>query len=438
MAQQLTLRFEGSNANNENEKMFTVDIDGTPYHSQDAEELSNGRARQMEIPNLTLGSHTIKVYRDDNNAAANDEDSETAVYSNTFQLRQGYDMVISIRRNGQVSFSEKRNATFGTAAGRTPMTDAKFNTLMTSIKSKWSQSSRYAAIKSAVNTKTNYFTTEQAGQLLMQITSETQRLELAKLAYPRVTDVQNYAEMSALFNSQANRDKMDAFIASKSNTANTVAYQGNYAKASMTTAQFNELVRTVKNQYRQEGKYAVIHDAMQVSTNYFTTAQVRQLLNLVTAESDRLALAKLSYARVTDPDNFKTLYTLFSTANRTALDNYIRYGENTSVNTAQYSNRVAMSSGEFTKLEMKARLHFRQSSVVADIREALSNKTNYFSMEQTRSLLSMVTDETERLALAKLAWHRAADPSSFTQLMDLFSMQTSKDDLNNYIRNNPS
>ena len=87
MAQQLTLRFEGSNANNENEKMFTVDIDGTPYHSQDAEELSNGRARQMEIPNLTLGSHTIKVYRDDNNAAANDEDSETAVYSNTFQLR---------------------------------------------------------------------------------------------------------------------------------------------------------------------------------------------------------------------------------------------------------------------------------------------------------------------------------------------------------------
>ena len=126
MAQQLTLRFEGSNANNENEKMFTVDIDGTPYHSQDAEELSNGRARQMEIPNLTLGSHTIKVYRDDNNAAANDEDSETAVYSNTFQLRQGYDMVISIRRNGQVSFSEKRNATFGTAAGRISLHQVQF------------------------------------------------------------------------------------------------------------------------------------------------------------------------------------------------------------------------------------------------------------------------------------------------------------------------
>lgn len=437
LAQQLTLRFEGGNANS-NERNYTVDIDGTPYYSTNAEEISNGRGRQMEISNLTVGTHTMKVYRNDNNEGNNNAGSEAALYSNSFQLRQGYDMVISIRRNGEVSFSEKKNASFGKPVAGTAMTDAKFTTLLNSVKAKWSQSSRYAAVKSALNTKSNYFTTEQAGQLLMQITSETQRFELAKLSYPRITDKENFGEVSTLFNSQANRDKMDAFIASKNNTANTVAYEGNYAKGGMATQQFNQLVSTVKNQYRQEGKYAVINDAFLVSTNSFTTAQIRQLLNLVTAESDRLALAKLSYARVSDPDNFKTLYTLFSTANRTALDNYIRYGENTTVNTGQYSNRVAMSSGDFAKLQMKARLHFRQSSVVADIREALSDKSNYFSLEQTRELLSMVMDETDRLALAKLAYHRITDPNSFTQLMDLFTMQTHKDDLNNYIRNNPS
>jgi hypothetical protein len=438
MAQQLTLRFEGGNANSDNERNYTVDIDGTAYYSSTAEELSNGRARQVEINNLTAGSHTIKVYRGSNNTAISSSGSEAPLYSNSFQLRQGYDMVVSIRRNGQVSFTEKKNASYTASTSGTAMSEAKFNTLLTSVKGKWSQSSRYAAVKSALKTKSNYFTTEQAGQLLMQLTSEAQRLELAKLAYPRITDTENFSEMTTLFKSQANRDKMDDFLASKSTTANSVAYEGNYAKASMTAQQFNQLVRTVKNQYRQEGKYAVINDAFQVTTNYFTTAQVRQLLNLVTAENDRLALAKLSYARVTDPGNFATLYNLFTTANRTELDNYIRYGATTTVNTGQYSNRVAMSSGEFTRLEMKARLHFRQSSVVEDIREALSDKNNYFTLEQTRSLLSMITEETDRLALAKLAYHRITDPSTFVQLMDLFTTQTNKDDLNNYIRNNPS
>ena len=438
VAQQLTLRFEGSNANRENERNYTVDIDGTPYHSYNAVELSNGRSSQLEINNLTVGSHSIKVYRSTNNSGISSAGSESPLYSNTFQLRQGYDMVVSIRRNGQVTFTEKKNASFGTSTSETAMSETKFNTLLISVKAKWSQSSRYAAVKSALNTKSNYFTTEQAGQLLMQLTSEAQRLELAKLAYPKITDTENYAEMATLFKSEANRDKLDAFLATKNNTSNSVAYQGNFAKASMTTQQFNQLVRTVKNQYRQEGKYAVINDALQLNTNYFTTAQVRQLLNLVTAESDRLALAKISYARVTDPDNFKTLYNLFTTTNRTELDNYIRYGENTSVNTGQYSNRVAMSGGDFTKLQMKARLHFRQSSVVDDLREALSDKNNYFTLDQTRSLLTMVIDEADRLALAKLAWHRITDPSSFMQLMDLFTIQTHKDDLNTYMRNNPS
>ena len=96
-----------------------------------------------------------------------------------------------------------------------------------------------------------------------------------------------------------------------------------------------------------------------------------------------------------------------------------------------------MSDSEFSKLKSKAMLHFRQSSVIADIKTALNNKNNYFTVEQLRSLLSMVTTEASRLDLAKLAWHRSADPTSFTQLYDMFT-QASVNTLNTYIRSNPS
>ena len=96
-----------------------------------------------------------------------------------------------------------------------------------------------------------------------------------------------------------------------------------------------------------------------------------------------------------------------------------------------------MSDADFAKLYNKARLHIRQSSVTADVKAAFSNSTNYFTVTQIRSLLSLLATDSDRLSIAKLAYHRAADPTSFTQLFDLFT-QASVDELNTYIRNNPS
>ena len=83
-------------------------------------------------------------------------------------------------------------------------------------------------------------------------------------------------------------------------------------------------------------------------------------------------------------------------------------------------------------------VHFRQSSTVADIKNAMNVKTNYFTIGQIRALLSMVSSESDKLAIAKLAYHRATDPNSFDQLFDLFASQTSVDNLNNYIKSTRS
>jgi hypothetical protein len=441
MGQTVTLRFDGaSNPNAANTRHFAVDIDGRTYYSANAEAAGRSTATQMEIGQPGTGTHQIAVYRINTNANVSNTKG-AAVYTNSFRIREGYDMIIAVKRNGQVTFTEKKMAGSATTttSSNSAMSETSFNKLLESTKVKWSQTSRYTAIKSAFNTKANYFTTDQAGQLLMLISSEAKRLELAKLSYPKITDQEHFADMRDLFNSQSNKDNVDKFYATKNPQAvvsnETSSTTG---RTPLSVSQFNQLMTTIRNQYQQAGKYAVIRDAFTVSNYYYTASQIRQLLTSITSENERLALAKLSYARVSDPANFSTVNNMFSTqANRDELNNFIRYGE-TTTSTADYSNRIVMSDGDFTKLQLKARMHIRQSSVVEDIREAFSDKNNYFSTDQIRSLLSLVSPETDRLALAKLAYHRAADPTTFATLSDMFTTQANIDALNTYIRSTKS
>lgn len=423
IAQTITLRFEG--VNNTSLREYAVDIDGTVYYSTDAEAVRSAGARQTIIDNLPLGSHKLSVYQ-----ATSNSTTSAPLYSNTFQLRSGYDMTIGIRKNGSVTFTEKKSTQTNNSSSANSMSDADFNKLVASIKSKWSQSSKVSTIKTAFATTSNYFTTDQAGQLLMLITSENSRVELAKLSYPRITDPQNFSDVADLFNSQANKEDIALFIQSKD-------LESTSSSATVSSQRFNQVLRQVRNQYNQAGKYAVLKDAFSVNTDFYTTAQLRQLLTLITTESDRLTLAKMSYARVSDEANFASLYNLFTTqANKDAFNNYVKYGGSIS-SSGQYASRAALSDADFSKIYNKARLHLRQSSVNTDVKAAFSNTNNYFSVEQIRSLLTLLATEADRLSIAKLAYHRAADPTSFTQLFDLFT-QTSVEELNAYIRSNPS
>ena len=420
-AQNLTLRFENSL------KDYEVKIDGRSYFSNDlSSDTRTNKAKLVTINDLTTGTHRIDVYTVNGN---NTNNAGASIYSNTFQLRDGYDLVIAIKRNEQVAFTERRSSTTTQVAGKNPMSETEFDKLKKSISAKWSQSARFASAKAAINTQGNYFTTEQAGQLVSLLTAESKKVELAKLAYPKVTDPNNFSEINSLFNSQAARDDMEKYIGSTTGNAGNPVTTG----AAMPNSQFNSLMRTVRNQYQQAGKVAVLTDAFSDNEQYFSTAQLRQLISLVTAENDRLALAKLSYARVSDPDNFSSLSNLLvKQSSRDELNSFVKYGVSPAA-TETYANRVPLTDAEFRKLHQKAALHFRQSSVVADVRAAFSNTTNYYTIDQVRSLLGLVSAESDRLSLAKLAYHRAAEPQAFTQLFDLFSTEASKVALSNYI-----
>ncbi len=440
-AQTLTITF-ALNANNNNNnyntnRVYQVVLDGTSYYSNSNNETTSttevNNKNVITLPNQQLGSHTLAVYRMRNNNTNNT--TGNALYSNTFQLRQGYDMDIAIKNNGDVTFTEKRirRGNIGNR-NRTPMTDAAFNQVLQNVRSRFSQSSKLTAARDAFNVSTNYFSTAQVRQVLLLIRAEPSRLELAKLAYGKVTDPTQFTMLYDVFPSVATRDEMNAYIRNNPNNGgNNGDYNNNNnSRIPMSDYLFLQLVQNVNNQYNQSGKVNVINNAFSNTSNYFSTAQIRQLITAITAENNRLTLAKLAYARVSDASNFTSLYDLFSVAGKNDLSNFVAGG----YNNTQYNTRPPMGDTEFSQLLQKANNHFLPWDKVKDVRAAFTNTANYFSTAQIRQLLAIVAAEDDKLELAKLSYRSVTDSYNFLQITDMFSRQSSKDELTNYVNTN--
>lgn len=465
IAQTLSITFNGTNRN----RNYQVVLDGTSYYSNSSIDPNNRNAtvkKDIILSNQQTGAHTISVYRLRNNNGnyTNGTNTSTygnAIYSKTFQLREGYDMDIIIGGNGQVSFTERRARNQGrrdrnNRQNMPAMADAQYNQLYQSVRSRWSQSSKATAERDAFVNTSNYFTTAQVRQLLLLIGTEANRVALAKMAYGRVVDPSNFTTLYDVISTTAGRNDINAYI--RNNPNNNGDYNNrdrdrdhdngtwnnnntnNQYRTAMADYQFSQILQNVNSQYNQDGKYNEERAAFNVTANYFSTAQIRQLLSVINTEPERLALAKLSYSRVSDATNFSSLYDLFyNQAYRNDLNNYVVQNGGTTVynNNTQYSNRVAMNDGIFSQVLQKASNHFFPWDKTKDVRDDFNNTSYYFTTSQIRQLLSLVTIEDDRLELAKLSWSRVADPSYFTQLYDLFTNQASRVELNTYITAHP-
>ena len=155
------------------------------------------------------------------------------------------------------------------------------------------------------------------------------------------------------------------------------------------------------------------------------------MASLVSSETERLALIKSAYTRVVDKNSFSQLVDLFYVqANRNSLNSFIVSNGGVANNT---SYTPPMTDASFTTLYNKARSHFFQKNTVNDIRTGFTTASNYFTTEQVKLLLQLVTTESTKLELAKMAYARVVDKANFPQLLDLFTLQSNKTDLENFI-----
>ena len=414
-------------------KSYQVVIDGASYYSANS-VATNGR-QVTTIPNLSTGTHQLEVYTTTtrNNRTTDGTTTQPTtrpVYAKAFQLREGYDMQISIRANGQVSFTEKRAKNTYTAGVRTPMTPTAFNSLVQNISGRRYQSDRITLVRNALSNSANYFTSTQVRQLLTLISAESRRLELAKLSYARVTDPEAFSSLYDVLQSEASRDALDDYVVAQGGSAISTESNAAYGTA-LSDAQFTTLLNRVKGYSYQSGRIAEIRTALEGSA-YFSTTQVRDLLTLVTSETDRLTLAKQAYSRVVDRSVYGQLASLFyGSATRAEFNNFVTSNGGVVTNTT-YTQ--AMSDAAFQQVYNKARAHFFQKNTVADVQAAFINTANYFSTEQVRSLLQLISTETTRLELAKLGYARVVDPLNYYSLVDLFTVQANRTALENYIR----
>jgi hypothetical protein len=101
---------------------------------------------------------------------------------------------------------------------------------------------------------------------------------------------------------------------------------------------------------------------------------------------------------------------------------YDRYGRYTQ----------AMNSRDFDRLVSAVRSEWFASGKLNTAKDGVQR--NYLSSTQVRQLLQLFTSDNDKLQLAKLAYDRTVDPSSYSVVYDMFSFQNSRDELRRYIQ----
>jgi hypothetical protein len=310
-------------------------VDGKTYPVTNTSTTGTGAINSVvTITDLQPGQHELQLVRVNqyNNVRRNN--------TRTFNLRSRYDLAITVNNDGSIDLRETRNRNIGNARRHsTPMPEADFSMLLQNVQNQRRANAKANAVTNAFETADNYFTTDQATQLLELVTSESKRLSLAKSVYPKITDPANFTLMYDLFDNQANKDALADYVSNYNsnrsvyNNRNTNKNRNtNYNQVAMTDADFNVLMKNVKKQWLPGAKMNSLTSAFSNTTNYFITSQAKQLIQLVSDEDNRLQLAKSAYGRIIDPANFSQLYDLFSSqARRDELKSYI--------NSYSYNNR---------------------------------------------------------------------------------------------------
>jgi hypothetical protein len=299
-------------------KNFMVTIDGRSY----TPNTTSGGKKEILITDLQNGHHTIEIYKPNNRGV------NKSIYSSSFTLDQNEMMNIVVNNNGGVRIEESTsNEAYGGAYGntyRSPISDAGYNQLFRTISNKRGQAARLTAAREVFNNSSNYFTPYQAADIIALLNTEANRLMLSKIAYDNLTDPSGYTQFYGLFNKQTSIDELDDYV--RNNSVYVDPYNNNSSyRVAMTDANFNTLYENIRKKWLPGQKMSAATDAFNISTNYFTTAQAKRIIALVSNESNRLELAKLSLDNLTDQSNYRDLYDLFSTqASRDELDSYVR------------------------------------------------------------------------------------------------------------------
>jgi hypothetical protein len=396
------------NATGNRNKQVVVD---SKYYTIDNNTTTDQQS--VVISDLKPGQHTLSLVRNNQNNKTN---------QTSFTLRQGYDLTITVSANGSISSVETRTAKNGNAG--TQLSSSAFTKLYNQTKAKTSSSTRSSYLQTQFTSLNKKMTSSQASQLIQLVNSESSRLKLAKQSYPMISDQANFSLVVNLLSSSANRAELNNYIASVpvntdgSTTAN---------EAAITDANFLAIYNEATAEPANERAF-YLNNFFSRTFNYYTSAQAKQLIELLSDQQQRYDAAKNAYRGVTDRGNYSVVYPLLSSSNRSLLITYVNSFD------TNYP-QSAMTATNFDKLYQSVYYQNSASQRYNSIYTAFTTPGNYFTVTQAKKLIPLVSDEASRLKLAKASYTVLVDRTNYTQFNDFLSTTTSRTDLYNYVNN---
>lgn len=195
-----------------------IEIDGRKFSMQN---------NAITIGYLSEGRHNVKIFRDKKRGGYGFGRREDIVYQSSIFLKRGYHLDITINRFGKVMTDERRidvdddwyndedeyydNNNGGWNGGNGNVMGAReFETIKEQIRKEWFENNRITSAKVIID-KSN-FTTQQVKELMLLFTFENNRLEVAKYAYRKTVDKQNYYQLNDALTFSSSKDDLARFI----------------------------------------------------------------------------------------------------------------------------------------------------------------------------------------------------------------------------------
>jgi len=325
--------------------------------------------------------------------------------------------------------------TTGNTVSHRSMNNEQFLLLLRNIKTENRPSVKSTLAIEAIHKADNWFTTAQVKQLLEAMPNDTNRLIVARAAYHATTDPENYPSLANVFTSQQHKDALAAFMISRDNIVAYSSYNESY-RSPLTDATFNKTYHNISVQWQEGARLSSIIDVFDSPNNFFTSAQVKQMMELISDEGSRLHLAKAAYSKITDPEHFDVLYPLFRDPIR--LNNLLTYiGANAhSIQMMHNLGKPAMNDEQFLVQYNHVAQQHRQKLQRAAVHAIFTDPNQFYTSIQAKQLLSFIRNDDKRLEAAKAAYRGIVDPVNFlTEISGLFTSPTQLEALQEYVNN---
>lgn len=332
-------------------------------------------------------------------------------------------------------FSQSQATNVSATTVATPLSNEQFTILLRKVRNHARNSERIQAALAAATDTSNRFNTNQVKMLLESFQGDDQRLTIARMVYDRVTDPQNFTNLSNTLAIQSNKDALAAFILANDRSNVVYSFSESF-RTPMTATNFANTLQAIQAQWQEGSRLSSIIDVFDKPGTFFTVTQVKQLIEMISDEGSRLHLAKAAYGKVTDPQNFSQLYDLFDSQERlNSLTNYIGASAH-SIQMTHNDTKMGMSEGAFSQAYQDVKDHYRNKSRINSAASFFTNDANFYSSYQAREMILLINGEKNRLKAAKAAYRGVIDPANFmAQMQDLFEHASSRNELQQYVNN---